>query len=61
MEFKYRLLGVSVATLCMYLIGSFIAWDLNPMNWWLFTLWSVKPTHHVVWVGCKRPYLNYFK
>jgi len=37
MEFKYRLLGVSVATLCMYLIDSFIAWDLNPMNWWLFT------------------------
>ena len=22
-------------------------------NW--FTGWSVKPTHHVVWVGCKRP------
>jgi hypothetical protein len=22
-----------------YLIGSFIAWDLNPLNWWLFTSW----------------------
>jgi hypothetical protein len=23
-----------------YLIGSFIAWDLNPLNWWLFTSWG---------------------
>jgi hypothetical protein len=20
-----------------YLIGSFIAWDFNPLHWWLFT------------------------
>ena len=23
-----------------YLIGSFIAWDFNPLNWWLFTSWG---------------------
>lgn len=22
-----------------YLIGCFIAWDINPLNWWLFTSW----------------------
>jgi len=22
-----------------YLIGGFIAWDLNPPNWWVFTSW----------------------
>jgi hypothetical protein len=22
-----------------YLIGSFISWDLNPLNWWVFTSW----------------------
>lgn len=25
--------------LIFYLLGSFIAWDLNPLNWWLFTSW----------------------
>jgi hypothetical protein len=25
--------------LIFYLIGSFIAWDLNPLNWWVFTSW----------------------
>ena len=25
--------------LIFYLIGGFIAWDLNPLNWWLFTSW----------------------
>ena len=25
--------------LIFYLIGSFIAWDLNPLDWWLFTSW----------------------
>lgn len=20
-----------------YLVGSFIAWDFNPLNWWIFT------------------------
>jgi hypothetical protein len=25
--------------LIFYFIGSFIAWDLNPLNWWLFTSW----------------------
>jgi len=23
--------------LIFYLLGSFIAWDLNPLNWWLLT------------------------
>jgi hypothetical protein len=22
-----------------YLVGGFIAWDLNPLNWWVFTSW----------------------
>jgi len=23
--------------LVVYLIGSFIAWDWNPLHWWIFT------------------------
>jgi hypothetical protein len=23
--------------LVIYLIGSFIAWDWNPLHWWIFT------------------------
>jgi hypothetical protein len=26
-----------VSHLVLYVLGSFIAWDLNPLNWWLFT------------------------
>jgi hypothetical protein len=25
--------------LIFYFIGSFIAWDFNLLNWWLFTSW----------------------
>jgi hypothetical protein len=33
-------LGVLILVhLLFYLLGSFIAWDLNPLNWWLFTSW----------------------
>lgn len=31
-------LGVLVLShLIFYLVGSFIAWDINPLHWWLFT------------------------
>lgn len=33
-------LGVLILVhLLFYLLGSFIAWDFNPLNWWLFTSW----------------------
>ena len=31
------LVPLAIANGIWYLIGSFIAWDWNPMNWWLFT------------------------
>lgn len=31
------LLPLLIANLFIYVIGCFIAWDMNPMNWWLFT------------------------
>lgn len=31
-------LGMFISVhLILYLLGSFIAWDLNPLHWWLFT------------------------
>jgi len=29
--------GVIFLHLVVYLIGSFIAWDWNPLHWWIFT------------------------
>ena len=31
------LLPLLIANLFIYVIGCFIAWDMNPMNWWLVT------------------------
>mgnify|MGYP000244352210 FL=1 len=30
-------LPLLIANIFIYVIGSFIAWDMNPMNWLLFT------------------------
>jgi hypothetical protein len=31
------LLPLLIANLFIYVIGCFIAWNMNPINWWLFT------------------------
>jgi len=31
------LLPLVIANGIFYLLGSFIAWDFNPFNWWAFT------------------------
>ena len=31
------LLPMLIAHAFLYMIGCFIAWDMNPFNWWLFT------------------------
>jgi hypothetical protein len=31
------LLPILIANVFLYLIGCFIAWNMNPLNWWLFT------------------------
>jgi hypothetical protein len=32
-----KLIGIFLLlNVMIYLIGSFIAWDLNPLNWWTF-------------------------
>lgn len=31
------LLPMLIAHAFLYIIGCFIAWDMNPLNWWLFT------------------------
>lgn len=31
------LLPILIGNGFLYLIGCFIAWDMNPLNWWLFT------------------------
>ena len=35
-----KLAGFIVIHLVLYLMGSFIAWDFNPLNWWLFQSWG---------------------
>ena len=37
MNIFIRVLTVIVIHIFLYLIGSFIAWDFNPLHWWLFT------------------------
>ena len=32
-----RVLTVIAIHIFLYLIGSFIAWDFNPLHWWVFT------------------------
>lgn len=36
----------------VYLLGSFIAWDLNPLNWWLFTSWVGRVLFVIFELGC---------
>lgn len=31
------LVPLVIANGIWYLLGAFVAWDWNPMNWWLFT------------------------
>ena len=36
-----RILVTIAIHIFLYLIGSFIAWNFNPLHWWLFTAtWS---------------------
>ena len=37
MKIFIRLLVTIAIHIFLYLIGSFIAWDFNPLHWWLFT------------------------
>lgn len=32
-----RVLNIIAIHIFLYLIGSFLAWDFNPLHWWLFT------------------------
>jgi len=33
------LLPLLIINVIYYLIGAIIAWDLNPMKWWIFNHW----------------------
>jgi len=35
-NFIFRLIGFVITLGILYLICAFIAWDSNPLNWWLF-------------------------
>ena len=37
MKILIRILVTIAIHIFLYLIGSFIAWDFNPLHWWLFT------------------------
>ena len=37
MKIFIRLLVTIAIHIFLYLIGSFIAWDFNPLHWWVFT------------------------
>ena len=36
-EWIFKILGIVFNFTILYIFGSFVAWDLNPLNWWLFT------------------------
>ena len=36
-KFLWFLIVLVIQLLFVYLAGSFIAWDSNPLHWWLFT------------------------
>ena len=38
MKILIRILVTIAIHIFLYLIGSFIAWDFNPLHWWLFTV-----------------------
>jgi hypothetical protein len=40
--------GFILAHIVFYLLGSFIAWDLNPMHWWMFTS-SIGRILFIIW------------
>ena len=33
----FRLIGIIITFAVIYFLGVFIAWDTNPLNWWIFT------------------------
>lgn len=35
MMWIFRILGFVFTWLIIYIVGAFIAWDINPVNWWL--------------------------
>ena len=37
MKILIRILVTIAIHIFLYLIGSFIAWNFNPLHWWLFT------------------------
>lgn len=37
MKIFIRILVTIAIHIFLYLIGSFIAWNFNPLHWWLFT------------------------
>jgi hypothetical protein len=39
LNLKLILIPLTIFNIVIYISGSFIAWDLNPLNWWLFTSW----------------------
>ena len=32
-----HIISFIILHIIMYLIGSFVAWNFNPLQWWLFT------------------------
>ena len=36
----------------IYLFGCFIAWDINPMHWWLFTSIPGRILYAILFIGC---------
>lgn len=36
-ELVFSIIGFLLNFLIIYILGSFVAWDFNPLNWWLFT------------------------
>jgi len=33
----FRILGIVVNFALLYIVGAFIAWDANPLHWWIIT------------------------
>lgn len=36
-ETMLKIFSITVGWVIIYLVGAFIAWDLNPVNWLMFT------------------------
>ena len=57
---KARFIQVPHYAVYSYIKTGFMGCAKNPKQKKYSYYWSVKPTHHVVWVGCKR-HANAFK